>query len=70
MSTARAGRRPARPRTKMREQLTSQLRKIVRALEVRSPESFTFAGRVFSLAEAGHAHQPQGFAQAPSKVRQ
>ena len=52
----------------MREQLTSQLRKIVRAVEVRSPEAFTLAGRVFSLAEAGaaghgHAH---GFAQNPS----
>ena len=46
----------------MREQLTAQLRKIVRAFEPRTPESFTFAGRVFSLAELGaqHAH---GFAQ-------
>lgn len=45
----------------MREQLTAQLKKIVRAIEVRSPEMFTFAGRHFTLAEAGHAH---GFAQA------
>ncbi len=46
----------------MREQLTSQLKKIVRAVEVRSNDSFTFAGRHFSLgAQAlGHAH---GFAQ-------
>ena len=46
----------------MREHLNAQLRKIVRAVEVRSPESFTFAGRHFSLgAETqGHAH---GFAQ-------
>src|SRR5687768_9793047 len=52
----------------MREQLNTQLSKIVRALEVRSPESFTFAGRVFSLAEpgAGHAHHAHGFAQTPA----
>jgi hypothetical protein len=49
----------------MREQLTSQLRKIVRAIEVRSPESFSLAGRVFSAAEAaGHAHHAHGFAQS------
>ena len=47
----------------MREQLHAQLKKIVRAVEVRSNDSFTFAGRHFSLGAqgAGHAH---GFAQA------
>jgi hypothetical protein len=42
----------------MREHLNAQLRKIVRAVEVRSPESFTFAGRHFALGaqEQGHAH--------------
>ncbi|HEX8353232.1 MAG TPA: T3SS effector HopA1 family protein [Pyrinomonadaceae bacterium] len=51
----------------MREQLTAQLRKIVRALDLRPPESFTLAGRVFSLAEAGaaHAQHAHGFAQNP-----
>lgn len=46
----------------MKEQLNAQLGRIVRAVEVRSHESFTFAGRHFSLgAQAqGHAH---GFAQ-------
>lgn len=46
----------------MREQLTAQLKKIVRAVEVRSNDSFNFAGRHFPLAapSAGHA---QGFAQ-------
>ena len=49
----------------MREPLNAQLRKIVRALEVRSPEAFTFAGRVFSLADtgAGAARDAHGFAQ-------
>jgi hypothetical protein len=49
----------------MREQLTAQLKKIVRAFEVRSPDSFVFAGRVFSLNQggaAGHAHHAHGFA--------
>lgn len=46
----------------MREQLTSQLRKIVRAVEVRPPESFTFAGRHFSLAAQGPG-RAHGFAQ-------
>ena len=46
----------------MREQLTAQLRKIARAFEVRSPDSFTFAGRVFSLAQAGAAGHAHGFA--------
>jgi hypothetical protein len=45
----------------MREQLTAQLKKIVRAVEVRSPESFTFAGRHFTIAETGAGHA-QGFA--------
>lgn len=50
----------------MREQLTAHIRKIVRAVEVRSNDSFNFAGRHFSLAAqgAGHAHHAQGFAQA------
>ncbi|MBV9928772.1 MAG: hypothetical protein JOZ96_27400 [Acidobacteria bacterium] len=48
----------------MREQFTSQLGKIVRALEVRADGSFDFAGRRFSPAAQpqGHAHhfaQPQ-----------
>lgn len=54
----------------MREKLNVQLRKIVRAVEIRSPDSFTFAGRVFSLADAAaaqhqhaHAHHAQAFAQ-------
>lgn len=46
----------------MREQLDAQLRKIVRAVEVRSPDSFNFAGRHFSLADT-HAHHAHGFAQ-------
>ena len=48
----------------MREQLNAQLRKIVRAVEARSTDSFTFAGRHFSLGAQGgmHAH---GFAQQP-----
>jgi hypothetical protein len=47
----------------MREQLNAQLKKIVRAVEVRANDSFNFAGRHFALgAQApGHAH---GFAQA------
>ena len=53
----------------MREQLTTQLRKIVRAFEPRSPEAFSFAGRLFSLADAGGMHAPHGhahgFAQQP-----
>jgi hypothetical protein len=48
--------------TKMREQLTPQLRKIVRAVEVRSNDSFTFAGRHFPLAAQAPAHA-HGFAQ-------
>ncbi|HEX8116401.1 MAG TPA: T3SS effector HopA1 family protein [Pyrinomonadaceae bacterium] len=42
----------------MREQLTSQLGKIVRAVEVRADGSFNFAGRHFSPAAQtqGHAH--------------
>lgn len=50
----------------MREQLTAQLKKIVRAVEVRSPESFNFAGRHFSLAQQGgaHAQHAHGFARA------
>src|SRR5215213_62336 len=50
----------------MREQLTSQLRKVVRAVEVRSDDSFTFAGRHFSLGAqgAGHMHHAHGFARA------
>jgi hypothetical protein len=49
----------------MREQLNVQLRKIVRAVEVRSNEAFNFAGRHFSLAAQapGHAHHAHGFAQ-------
>lgn len=49
----------------MREQLTAQLKKIVRAVEVRSNDSFNFAGRHFALAapDAGHAHHAHGFAQ-------
>lgn len=45
----------------MREQLDAQLRRIVRAVEVRSNDSFAFAGRHFSLGAQGpgHAH---GFA--------
>ena len=45
----------------MREQLAAQLEKIVRAVEVRSDDSFNFAGRHFPLAAQvpGHAH---GFA--------
>jgi hypothetical protein len=54
------------PQTKMREQLTSQLRKIVRAVEVRSNDSFNFAGRHFSLGAQAPGHTPhaQAFAQA------
>ena len=50
----------------MREQLSAQLKKIVRAVEVRSNDSFNFAGRHFSLAapSAGHAHHAHGFARA------
>jgi len=50
---------------KMREQLTAQLKKIVRAVEVRSNDSFTFAGRHFSLGAQvpGHVHHAHGFAQ-------
>jgi hypothetical protein len=50
----------------MREQLTAQLKKIVRAIEVRSNDSFTFAGRHFSTAAqvGGHAHHAHDFAQA------
>lgn len=50
----------------MREPLNAQLRKIVRVIEVRSNDSFIFAGRHFSLAApgAGHAHHAHGFAQA------
>jgi hypothetical protein len=49
----------------MREQLNAQLRKIVRAVEVRSNDSFNFAGRHFSLGAqgAGHAPHGHGFAQ-------
>lgn len=49
----------------MREQLKTQLKKILRAVEVRAPESFNFAGRHFSLAAQvpGHAHHAQDFAQ-------
>ncbi|MFL6331848.1 MAG: T3SS effector HopA1 family protein [Pyrinomonadaceae bacterium] len=49
----------------MREQLRAQLRKIVRAVEVRSNDSFNFAGRHFSLGAqgAGHAPHGHGFAQ-------
>ena len=46
---------------KMREQLTSQLGKIVRAVEVRPDDSFTFAGRHFSPGPQTHA-QGHGFA--------
>jgi hypothetical protein len=50
----------------MKDQLTAQLRKIVRAVEVRSHDSFTFAGRHFSLGAqgAGHMQHAQDFAQA------
>lgn len=50
----------------MREQLKAQLTKIVRAVEVRSGDSFTFAGRHFAPAAQapGHAHHAHGFAQA------
>jgi hypothetical protein len=49
----------------MREQLNAQLKKVVRAVEVRSNDSFTFAGRHFSLAAqgAGHMQHAHGFAQ-------
>jgi hypothetical protein len=46
----------------MKEQLNAQLKKIVRAVEVRSNDSFNFAGRHFSLAAQGAAHA-HGFAQ-------
>src|SRR5215212_4477762 len=50
----------------MKEQLNAQLKKIVRAVEVRSNDSFTFAGRHFSLGAQGqgHAHHAHGFARA------
>ena len=50
----------------MREQLTAQLTKIVRAVEVRSDDSFNFAGRHFSLAAQmpGHMQHAHGFARA------
>jgi len=47
----------------MREQLTSQLRKIVRAVEVRADGSFNFAGRHFAPGAQGHMHA-HGFARA------
>jgi hypothetical protein len=49
----------------MREQLDAQLRKVVRAVEVRSNDSFTFAGRHFSPGAPvpGHAQHAHGFAQ-------
>jgi hypothetical protein len=49
----------------MRDQLNLQLKKIVRAVEVRSNDSFIFAGRHFSLAAQGgaQAQHAQGFAQ-------
>jgi hypothetical protein len=40
----------------MREQLAAQLRKIVRAVEVRGNDSFTFAGRHFSLGAQVPSH--------------
>lgn len=49
----------------MRDRLNAQLRKIVRAVDVRSNDSFTFAGRHFSHAAQAHAHahHAHGFAQ-------
>jgi hypothetical protein len=47
---------------KMREQLTSQLAKIVRAVEVQADGSFRFAGRHFSPAAQAPGHA-QHFAQ-------
>lgn len=51
--------------TKMKEQLNAQLRKIVRAVEVRSNDSFTFAGRRFALdAQTPEPmHHARGFVQ-------
>ena len=47
----------------MREQLDEQLKRIARAVEVRSDGSFTFAGRHFAPAAQGPTRHAQGFAQ-------